>query len=90
MKDKEEPTVNIRVPKSLKQMLKINAEKSGISLSSYASKKLTKQTIEEKLLETFDFLNKENVSEIIDMIFESNELTEIVKSKFEVINQEIA
>lgn len=87
MKDKKEPTVNIRVPKSLKQMLKINAEKSGISLSSYASKKLNQETVEEKFLETFQFLKKENVSEIIDMFFESNELQEIVKSKFEAINK---
>ena len=50
-------------------------------------KALTKQTVEEKFLETFDFLNKENVSVIVNMIFESNELQEIVKSKFEVINQ---
>jgi hypothetical protein len=50
-------------------------------------KALTKKTVEDKFLETFDFLNEENVSEIIDMIFESNELQEIVKSKFEAINK---
>ena len=87
MKDKEEPTVNIRVPKSLKQMLKIDAEKNGTSLSSYVSKKLGVQTVEEKFLETFQFLKEENVSEIIDMTFEGNELAEIVKSKFEVMNK---
>jgi uncharacterized protein (DUF1778 family) len=87
MKNKKEQTVNIRVPKSLKQMLKIDAEKNGTSLSSYVSKKLGVQTVEEKFLETFQFLKEENVSEIIDMTFEGNELAEIVKSKFEVMNK---
>jgi hypothetical protein len=50
-------------------------------------KALTKQTVEEKFLATFDFLNKENVLEMVNMIFEGNELTEIVKSKFEAINK---
>jgi hypothetical protein len=50
-------------------------------------KALTKQTVEEKFLETYDFLSEENVEEIVGMIFEGNELAEIVKSKFEVINQ---
>ena len=87
MKNKKEQTVNVRVPKSLKQILKINAEKSGISLSYYTSKKLSIQTVEEKFLETYDFLNKENVEEIVEMIFEGNELQEIVKSKLEAINK---
>ena len=87
MKNKKEQTDNIRVPKSLKQMLKIDAEKNGTSLSSYVSKKLGVQTVEEKFLETFQFLKEENVSEIIDMTFEGNELAEIVKSKFEVMNK---
>ena len=41
----------------------------------------------EKFLETFDFLNEENVSEMVCVVFEGNELREIVKSKFEAINK---
>lgn len=48
---------------------------------------LNKKTVEEKFLETYDFLNEENVSEMVDMVFESNELREIVQSKFEIINK---
>lgn len=50
-------------------------------------KALVMQTVEEKFLETYDFLNEENVSEMVSVVFESNELREIVKSKFEVINK---
>ena len=45
------------------------------------------QTVEEKFLETYNFLSEENVSEIVDVVFESNEFEEIVKSKFEIINK---
>jgi hypothetical protein len=63
--------------------------KKGIqrNTNELLEKALTKQTVEEKFLETYDFLSEENVEEIVGMIFEGNELAEIVKSKFEVINQ---
>ena len=50
-------------------------------------KALTMQTVEEKFLKTYNFLSEENVSEIVDVLFESNELREIVESKFEVISE---
>jgi len=90
MKNKK-PKCEITIPVALHTKLKTTAASKKITLSDYAvsllEKALTKQTVEEKFLETYDFLNEENVQGIIDMTFEGNELREIVKSKFEVINQ---
>ena len=81
----------ITVPKELHTRLKTASASKQQHLSEYATELLEKalkmQTVEDKFLETFDFLKEKDVSEVIDMIFESNELTEIVKSKFEAINK---
>lgn len=81
----------ITIPKELHTKLKTNSASEQRPLSEYATelleKALTMQTVEEKFLETYDFLNEENVSEIVSVVFESNELREIVKSKFEIINK---
>lgn len=89
----------ITIPKELHTKLKTTSASKQRPLSEYArellEKALTMQTVEEKFLETYNFLNEKDVSEIVDMIFESNELEEIVrlkfeeivKSKFEVINK---
>ena len=71
--------------------LKTTSASKQRPLSEYArellEKALTMQTVEEKFLETYNFLSEENVSEIVDVVFESNEFEEIVKSKFEAINK---
>jgi|688.fasta_scaffold984192_2 predicted DNA-binding protein len=81
----------ITIPKELHTKLKTTSASKQRPLSEYArellEKALTMQTVEEKFLETYDFLSKENVEEIVDMIFEGNELAEIVESKFEIINK---
>ena len=81
----------ITIPKELHTKLKTNSASEQRPLSEYATelleKELVMQTVEEKFLEAFDFINEENVSEMVSVIFESNELREIVKSKFEVINK---
>ena len=81
----------ITIPKELHTKLKTTSASKQRPLSEYArellEKALTMQTVEEKFLETYNFLSEENVSEIVDVVFESNELQEIVKSKFEAINK---
>lgn len=81
----------ITIPKELHTKLKTTSASKQRPLSEYArellEKALTMQTVEEKFLETYDFLSEENVSEIVDVVFESNELEEIVKSKFEAMNK---
>ena len=82
--------MNGRIPVSDNTKFKLKAfiaNKQYKTLNEGVDALLNKKTVEEKFLETFDFLNKENASEIIDMFFESNELREIVKSKFEAINK---
>jgi len=81
----------ITIPKELHTKLKTTSASKQRPLSEYArellEKALTMQTVEEKFLETYNFLSEENVSEIVDVVFESNEFEEIVKSKFEIINK---
>lgn len=84
---KLEIKISDKIHKEFKNYCNINDILTRRGYIELLEKALTKQTVEEKFLETYDFLSKENVEEIVDMIFESNELREIVKSKFEVINQ---
>lgn len=82
--------MNGRIPVSDNTKFKLKefiANKQYKTLNEGVNALLNKKTVEEKFLETYDFLSEENVEEIVNMIFESNELQEIVKSKFEVINK---
>jgi len=84
---KLEIKISNKTHKEFKNYCNINDILTRRGYIELLEKALTKQTVEEKFLETYDFLSEENVEEIVNMIFESNELQEIVKSKFEVINQ---
>lgn len=84
---KLEIKISDKTHKEFKNYCKINGILTSRGYIELLEKALTKQTVEEKFLETFDFLNEENVSEMVCVVFEGNELREIVKSKFEVINK---
>lgn len=84
---KLEIKISDKLHKEFKNYCKTNGILTRRGYIELLEKALTKQTVEEKFLETYDFLSEENVEEIVGMIFEGNELAEIVKSKFEVINQ---
>jgi len=84
---KLEIKISDKTHKEFKNYCNINDILTRRGYIELLEKALTKQTVEEKFLETFDFLNEANVSEIVNITFEGNELQEIVKSKFEVINK---
>lgn len=82
--------MNGRIPVSDNTKFKLKefiANKQYKTLNEGVNALLNKKTVEEKFLEAFDFLNEENVSEIVSVVFESNELWEIVQSKFEAISE---
>ena len=82
--------MNGRIPVSDNTKFKLKefiANKQYKTLNEGVNALLNKKTVEEKFLEAFDFLNGKNVSEVVDVVFESNELQEIVKSKFEAVNK---
>ena len=84
---KLEIKISDKTHKEFKNYCNINDILTRRGYIELLEKALTKQTVEERFLATFDFLNKKNVAEVVDMIFESNELQEIVKSKLDGINQ---
>ena len=84
---KLEIKISDKLHKEFKNYCKTNGTLTSRGYIELLEKALNKKTVEEKFLEDFDFLNEENVSEMVDVVFESNELQEIVKSKFEAINK---
>ncbi len=84
---KLEIKISDKLHKEFKNYCKTNGILTSRGYIELLEKALNKKTVEEKFLETFDFLNEENVSEMVCVVFEGNELREIVKSKFEVINK---
>lgn len=84
---KLEIKISDKLHKEFKNYCKTNGILTSRGYIELLEKALNKKTVEEKFLETFDFLNEENVSEMVCVVFEGNELREIVKSKFEVFNK---
>jgi hypothetical protein len=84
---KLEIKISDKIHKEFKNYCKTNGILTSRGYIELLEKALNKKTVEDKFLETFDFLNEENVSEMVDVIFVSNELAEIVKSKFEAVNK---
>ena len=84
---KLEIKISDKLHKEFKNYCKTNGILTSRGYIELLEKALNKKTVEDKFLETFDFLNEENVSEMVCVVFEGNELREIVKSKFEAINE---